>query len=53
MDFLNEPDHDFNALRSDPADYDRNYEYKMSCFSRRTIFAHTIISLREVRAKIQ
>jgi|JI6StandDraft_1071083.scaffolds.fasta_scaffold2349680_1 hypothetical protein len=53
MDFALQPDPDFDRLRSDPEDYEDNYEYKMNCLARRTFFVHTVISLREIKAKLR
>jgi hypothetical protein len=53
MDYLNKPDPDFDQQLSDPADYQDNYEYRMNCIMRKTVFAHALRCLRELRATMK
>lgn len=52
MNFITEQDPDLDKIELDPRDFEENFEYNMNCFVRRTIFLHTIKTLREVRSKI-
>lgn len=48
MDFVLQPDPDFDRLQSNLGDYESDYEYKMNCLARRAFFAHAVTSLREI-----
>ena len=52
MDFITQPDPDFDRLHSNPTEFETNYEYNINCLGRRTVFSHAIKSLKEVRNKI-